>query len=383
MRLRRLLQFNSRFSILDSRFFVLLLLALVAAPAKAQVRIKDITDLDGARANQLYGFGLVVGLDNTGSRSTFTQQVAVDMLQKMNVTAQIFTQSPADNVIRSTSIAAVMVTAEIGPFSRKGSRIDVTVGALDDTRSLQGGTLILTPLRGADGEVYAVAQGPLSIGGFAVGGQAARGQKNQVNSGRIPNGAIVEKEALGDIFVGNKFRLLLKEPDYNTARMIAKAINVRHPDSAMIQDGGAVVVCVPFEKSKSCNAFVSEVGLFDVIPDIPARVVINERTGTVVAGENVTLSATAVAHGNLFIFATETPLVSQPGPFAGGQTAVVPRTSVGAREEGNRLNIVPKTTTVAELARALNSLGVTPRDLISIFQSLKQAGALHAELVVQ
>jgi flagellar P-ring protein precursor FlgI len=371
------------FGVLPHSPLLVVLFALIAAPLHAQVRIKDITDLDGARANQLYGFGLVVGLDSTGSRSTFTQQVAVDMLQKLNVTAQIFTQSPADNVIRSTSISAVMVTAEIGPFNRKGSRIDGTVGTLDDTRSLQGGTLVMTPLRGADGEVYAVAQGPLSIGGFAVGGQAARAQKNQVNTGRIPNGGIVEKEALGDIFAGNKFRLLLKEPDYNTARMIAKAINVRHPESALIQDGGAVVVCVPFEKSKSCNAFVSEVGLFDVIPDVPARVVINERTGTVVAGENVTLSATAVASGNLFIFAAETPLVSQPGPFGGGQTAVVPRTTLGAQEQGSRLNVVPKTTTVAELARGLNSLGVSPRDLITIFQALKQAGALHAEIVIQ
>jgi flagellar P-ring protein precursor FlgI len=305
------------------------------------------------------------------------------MLQKLNVTGQIFTQSPADNVIRSTSISAVMVTAEIGPFARKGSRIDVSVSALDDARSLQGGTLLLTPLRGADGEVYGVAQGPLSVGGFAISGQSARVQKNQVNGGRIPNGGIVEKDALGDIFRDNKFRLLLKEPDYNTARMIAKAINVRFPEAALIQDAGAVVVCVPFSKTKSCNAFVSEVGLLDVTPDLPARVVINERTGTVVAGENVTLTPSAVAHGNLFILSAETPLVSQPNAFGGGQTAVVPRTTVGGQEQGTRLNPIPKTTTVAELARALNSLGVSPRDLISIFQALKQAGALHAEIVIQ
>ena len=366
-----------------SRYWFGFLLLTIATPASGQVRIKDITDLDGARSNQLYGFGLVVGLDGTGSRSSFTQQVAVDMLQKMNVTAQIFSQLPSDNVIRSTSISAVMVTAEIGPYARKGSKIDVTVSAMDDARSLQGGVLLLTPLRGADSEVYAVAQGPLSIGGFAIGGQSARAQKNQVNVGRIPNGANVEKEALGEVLQLNKARLLLKEPDLHTARRIAKAINFRHKEAAIVQDAGAVVVCLPDASLKNPMPFLSEVGLYDVYPDAPARVVINERTGTVVAGDNVTISATAIAHGNLYLMAAEVPIVSQPNPLGGGGTAVVPRTQLGATEQGARLNVVPRTTTVAELARALNMLGVTPRDLISIFQALKQAGALHAEIVVQ
>jgi flagellar P-ring protein precursor FlgI len=367
-------------------FAAVLLVLTVTVPAFGQVRIKDITEIDGARSNQLYGFGLVVGLDGTGSRSSFTQQVAVDMLQKLKVTATIFSQSPSDNVIRSTSISAVMVTAEIGPFARQGSRLDVSVAALDDPRSLQGGTLILTPLRGADGEVYAVAQGALSVGGFAAKGQAASVQKNHLNVGRIPNGAMVEREALGTFFHAGHARLLLKDPDFNTARMLAKVINERFPTSAIAQDAGAVVICLPPERAANPVAFVGELGLYEITPDAPARVVINERTGTVVAGENVTISPAAVAHGNLVIVAAETPMVSQPNaPFFGnaaGITTVVPRTQLDVTEEKPRLNVLPRATTVAEVARALNALGVSPRDLIAIFQALKEAGALHAELII-
>lgn len=354
--------------------------------AFSQVRIKDITDIEGARSNLLYGFGLVVGLDGTGSRSSFTQQIAVDMLQKMNVTATIFSQVPADNVIRSTSISAVMVTAELGPYSRKGTYLDVTVSALDDARSLQGGVLLMTPLRGADGATYAVAQGALVLGGFGARGQAAVVQKNQLNVARIPNGAQVEKEALGNCFVQGKTKLLLKDADLNTARLIAKAINDRFPGSATPLDGGAVGVCVPPSHAANPIAFLSEIGLSEVTPDTVARIVINERTGTIVAGENVTIGTAAVSHGNLFIVAVETPIVSQPqAPVIGdaaGNTVVVPRTQIDAVEQHRRLNVVPKSTTVAEVARALNALGVTPRDLISIFQALKRVGALHAEIIV-
>jgi flagellar P-ring protein precursor FlgI len=365
-----------------SRTLAALTVLLAAGPAAAQVRIKDITEVAGARSNQLFGFGLVVGLDNTGGRNTFTQQAVVDMLQRLGVTTQIFSPNPAESVIRANTVSAVMVVAEIGPFARKGSRLDVTVSAIDDARSLQGGTLVMTPLRGADGAVYATAQGPLSVGGFAVGGAAAGVQKNQVNTGRVPNGAIVEKEAPAMVLAAGKAQLLLKDPDYNTARLIAKAINDRHPLTACALDAGSVAVCPPLDPCCTPTTFLAEVGLLEVRPDAPARVVINERTGTVVAGENVTLSTTAVAHGNLFLAVAETPVVAQPAPFAGGQTAVVPRTAVGATEERRRLVVVPRSTTVAEVARALNALGVTPRDLISIFQALKQAGALHAELVI-
>jgi flagellar P-ring protein precursor FlgI len=367
------------------RVIALLVVALlVAPPARADgVRIKDLTDFEGARNNQIYGFGLVVGLEGTGSRSLFTQQVAVDMLQKMNVTSTIFSQLPSDNVIRSTNISAVMVTAEIGPFARPGSRLDVTVSSLDDAKSLQGGTLVLTPLKGPDGEVYAVAQGPLSIGGFAFSGASGTSvQKNHPTVGRIAGGAIVEKEARGEVICNGCLRLLVRDPDFNTSRLIAKAINERFPCSSLSVDGGAVQIKLPPDRCANPMVFVSEIGLLTVTPDVPARVVINERTGTIVAGEKVTLSTIAVAHGNLSIVTTEEPQVSQPEAFGGGRTVVVPRSSVGVTETKSRLIVVPRTLTVGDLARALNALGVTPRDLISIFQSLKQAGALHAELVI-
>lgn len=363
---------------------LLALLALAAAPAGAgaQVRIKDITDVAGARSNQLFGFGLVVGLDGTGSRSTFTQDVAVQMLQRLNTTTQIFSQLPAESVIRSTSISAVMVTAEIGPFARKGSRLDVTVSCMDDARSLQGGTLILTPLRGVDGNVYALAQGPLSVGGFSVTGQAAGVQKNHLNVGRVPEGGIVEKEAPGELVRDGTARLLLRQPDPNTARLIAKTINDRFPNTATALDPGAVGLCAPSDPAKTPTQFVAEVGLLEVKPDVVARVVINERTGTVVAGENVSISPCAVAHGNLFIGVSNAPVAAQPNPLGGGTTAVLPRTNVAGVEQSARLIPVQRSTTVSEVARAMNALGVTPRDLIAIFQAMKQAGALHAELVV-
>lgn len=358
------------------------LLALASAPAAAQVRIKDVTDVVGARSNQLIGFGLVVGLDGTGSRSTFTQQVAVDMLQRLGVTSQIFSQQPSDAVIRSNSISAVMVIAEIGPFARKGGRIDVTVSCLDDTRSLQGGTLLLTPLHGADGQVYAVAQGPLSIGGFSVSGATAGLQKNQLNTGRIPNGAIVEKEAPGFFVHSGRSQLVLKDPDFNTSRLVAKAINERFPFTARELDAGTVEVCAPIDPVRTPVQFLAEIGLIDVRPDVAARVVINERTGTVVTGEGVIITTCAIAHGNLYLGTSESPVISQPNAFAGGRTVVRPETQVGAVEQKARLIPLPKVTTVADVARALNALGVTPRDLISIFQAMKQAGALHAELII-
>lgn len=350
--------------------------------ARAQVRIKDITNLEGARSNQLYGFGLVVGLAGTGSRSLFTQQVAVDMLQKLSVSSKIFNQSPADNVLRATNNSAVMITAEIGPYNRTGSRLDVLVSSMDDAGSLQGGTLILTPLRGADGEVYAVAQGPLTIGGFSISGQAATVQKNHPTVGRIVAGALVEKEAPGEVVCKGKSRFLLKDPDLNTARKIARAMNDYCQGCAQPQDAGAVLVCIPPQYEGECVKFLSELGLQDVRPDTTARVVVNERTGTVVVGTEVKLSTTAIAHGNLTIVINETPQVSQPEAFSRGVTTVVPRTSVDVNEQLSRLIVVPRSVTVAELARALNALGVSPRDLIAIFQSLKQSGALHAELEV-
>ncbi len=365
------------------RTFWLIAALLLAAPAFGEgVRIKDITDVAGARSNQLYGFGLVTGLDGTGGKSAFTQKVAVDMLQKLQVGSKIAADLKGDNVYKSETISAVMVTAEIGPYARRGSRFDVIVSVVDDAKSLQGGTLMLTPLRAVDGEVYAVATGPLSVGGFSFSGKAASAQKNHPTVGRVPNGATVEREALGEILCKGQIRLLLKEPDYVTAKATGKAINDLFPSSTITLDAGTLNIFVPPERIGNLVGFVSEIGLLEVVPDTPARVVINARTGTIVSGEQVKLSTVNIAHGSLSIVTSEAAEVSQPAPFSKGNTTVVPRTTVGVTEQSGTLHLIHRAVTVAELARALNSLGVTPRDLIDIFQALKQAGALHADLVI-
>lgn len=352
------------------------------------VRIKDITDIQGARGNPLIGFGLVVGLDNTGGRSPFTQQVAVDMLQRFKVGSRIVALDRLDNVYRSGNVAAVMVTADLGPFARCGSRMDVTVSVVDDATSLQGGTLLPVPLKGADGVDYAVAQGPIAVGGFVASNPAGAGQplasvqKNHPNVGRIPGGATIEREARGDFLCKGQIRLLLREPDFMTARAIARAVNERFPGAAFPLDAGTVHVILPRLPEPQLMGLIGEIGQIDVIPDNSAKVVINERTGTITATEQVKISAVAVAHGNLAIM-TQTELgVSQPAPFSRGKTVVVPRAGVGVNEQGGHLKVLPESVTVADLARALNALGVTPRDMIAIFQALKRAGALHAELII-
>jgi flagellar P-ring protein precursor FlgI len=357
---------------------------LWCASALAGTRIKDITSLEGDRPNQLYGLGLVIGLDGTGGKSLFTQQLAVDMLQKLDVSSKIVTEFKTDSVFKSENIAAVMVTTELPAHARRGSKIDVTVSSLDGA-SLQGGTLILTPLRGVDGAVYAVAQGELSIGGFAFTGAAAKAQKNHPTVGRIVNGAIVEKEALANVDICGKLRFLLKNPDYMTAQAIARSINSLFPATASVVDSGTVQVTLANGTNHGIAGiaeFVGEIGLLEVLPDSPARVIINERTGTVVAGERVRISTVAIAHGNLTITTSEEPQVSQPLPFSRGETTVVDRTQVDVTEQGGGLQVLDATVTVADLARALNALGVTPRDLIAIFQAIKEANALHAELII-
>jgi flagellar P-ring protein FlgI len=357
--------------------------------AYASVRIKDITELEGARSNQLVGFGLIVGLDGTGSKSAFTQQVALDMLSRFNVVGKFISETKADAVFKSGNISAVMVTADLGPFARRGSRIDVTVSTVDDATSLQGGTLIMTPLRGADNVDYAVAQGPVLVGGFSfaapTGGGGAPGataQKNHPTVGRLANGATVECEARGEICCNGQLRLLLREPDYATASSIATVINAAFPNSAITIDAGSVQVFVPKAAAPNLVSFVSDIGALEVTPGAVARVVINERTGTIVAGDQVKVGSVALAHGNLAIVTTNESEVSQPLPFARGKTTVAPRATLGVTEQGGPVQVLQRSVTVAELARALNALGATPRDLIIIFQMLKQAGALHAELVI-
>jgi flagellar P-ring protein precursor FlgI len=374
-----------------------ILLALAAAAglcanvsAQGGVRIKDITELDGARSNHLTGLGLVIGLEGTGSKESFTQQVAVDMLQRFYVSSQITNDGKGSSVFKSGNISVVMVTAELGPFSRKGTRIDITVSTLDNATSLSGGQLVLTPLRGADNVVYAVAQGQVLVGGFSHGvssgggaaGSSATVSKNHPTVGRIPGGATVECEARGHILTDGQIRLLLREHDFNTARAIAKAINRRFNDSAIAVDPGTVQVFVPDDFEHQLVAFMGDIGVLEVNPDTTARVIINERTGTVVAGDNVKVGRVAVTHGNLAISTSREADASQPAPFSRGKTTVLPRTQVGVAESGGPVQVLEPALTVSELARALNALGATPRDLITIFQLLKASGALHAELVV-
>ena len=379
------------------------MLIALASTCRADVRIKDITQVEGARSNQIYGLGLVIGLNNTGARSLSTQQMAIDMLRKMDVTTKIARQSLLDNVFKSNNIAAVMVTTELPEFGRKGSRLDVVVSVLDDATSLEGGTLLLTPLKGADGEVHAVAQGQVSIGGFRVRNGGGGGQLNHPTVGKLQGGAIIEREALSEINQNGVVRLLLREPDYSTASIITKAINAKFATSAKTIDAGTIQVRVPAPHTRSVPEFVGEIGLLSVTPDAPARVVINERTGTVIVGHQVRVSAVAIAHGNLVIKPTSAvvppsvlgdlplppgPLMPLPGPPPLLPPPPAPNddSPEAPRLNGNGMSPTSdsngSTYTVAELARILNALGASPRDLIAIFQALKQSGALHAELIV-
>ena len=355
---------------------------------RGNVRIKDITDLEGSNGNHLIGFGLVVGLNGTGSKGTFTQQVAVDMLQRMQVTTKILADAKGDSMFKSGNISAVIVTAEIGPWARTGSRISVTVSALDDATSLDNGTLIATPLKGLDGVEYVVAQGAVSVGGYSVStsgggaGTAATATKNHPTVGRISNGPIVVREARGKVACNGQIKMLLRNPDHNTARTIAKAISEKFPGSAFTVDAGTILVLIPNDRSTNIVSFVSDIGMIEVTPDTLARIVINERTGTIVAGHNVKVSTVAVTHGNLAIVTSNEPQVSQPNPFSrGGRPVTVPRGQIGVVEQPHSMAVIDKTMTVGELAGALNKLGAAPRDLIAIFQALKEVGALHAELV--
>jgi len=345
------------------------------------VRVKEIAQLEGLGPTKLIGYGLVVGLDGSGDsrRSMATLQSVANMLKRFGITVP-------QRELRADNVAAVMVTADLPPFAKPGSRIDVQVSSLGDAESLEGGTLLLTPLVDASGTVYAVAQGPVSIGGFninTIGGEKVR--KNYALVGRVPNGAVVKKEAPGAVPDGGTLRLILKNPDFTTAARVAEAINQQFGrDIAVAVDAGAVELTVP-EESRSPGklvAFLSQLEAVEAEPDQVAKVVVNERTGTVVIGGDVRISAVAVAHGNLTVRITTTPIISQPAPFSQGQTVVVPETQTTVRTERASLTVIQDTASVDDLVKALNALGVTPRDLIAIFQALKEAGALKAELVI-
>ena len=351
------------------------------APASAVSRIKDIADFEGVRENQLVGYGIVVGLNGTGDdlkNAIFTRESLIGMLDRLGVNAR-------DADLETDNVAAVMVTASLPPFARQGTEIDVTISALGDATSLQGGTLLVTPMIGADGEVYAVAQGQVTIGGFSATGQAESVLRGVPTSGRIARGAIVEREVPFDLAALQTVSIALRNPDFTTAKRIADAVNEQiGRDVAYPQDSGTVVLNVA-AGGGDASALMTEVETLPIDPDSPARVVIDENTGVIVMGENVRISKVAVAQGNLTIRVTETPQVSQPNPFSNtGVTVVVPRTNVEVQEDADRkLAVVDPGVTLDELVAGLNSLGVSPRDMISILQTIKTAGALQADLVVQ
>jgi flagellar P-ring protein FlgI len=353
-------------------------LLLVAPRAASAVRIKDIADIRGVRLNQLVGYGLVVGLDGTGDKdSAFTIQSMSSMLEKMGMTV-----APGD--IEADNVASVMVTAELPPFSKAGSRIDVLVSAIGGAKNLQGGTLLFTPLKGASGQIYAVAQGPVSTGGFAAGGKSGSSiQKNFPTVGRVVGGATIERSHDTAFAEKTELTLALHRPDFTTASRMAQAINrAFFAPLAKSRDGGSVDVNIPEKYTGDVVAFVTQVEALGVTPDTEARVVINERTGTVVMGADVRISTIAIAHGNLSIQIRESTDVSQPLPFSQGETVASPQSDLTVQEDRAPVYLMSPGVSIGEVVRALNVLGVTPRDLIAIFQAIKAAGALQAELEI-
>ncbi len=354
-----------------------LCLLLPALPAAAQVRIKDIADIEGVRDNQLVGYGLVVGLNGTGDRlrsAAFTRQSLIGVLERLGVNTR-----DQERQLDTRNVAAVMVTANLPPFTRPGSRIDVTVSTLGDATNITGGTLLVTPLLGADGEVYAVAQGPIATGAVAARGAASSVTRGVPTAGRMANGAVVEREVGFRFAQGERVHLALRNPDLTTARRMAEAINRSARGSvAAATDPRTVVVNIA---GREAVGFLSQIEQLRVEPDQMARVVIEEASGTIVMGANVRVSTVAIAQGNLTVRITETPQVSQPNALSGGETVVVPRTNIEVDDQAERrLGILRGGVTLDELVRGLNSLGVGPRDLITILQTVKAAGALQAEL---
>ena len=366
-------------------FLSLVFVALAFSfPASADdVRIGDLTTVSGARDNQLNGFGLVVGLAGDGDKDpVYTQQALANMLQRYGLNVQALkTQISAKNV------AVVIVTADIPAFAKPGARIDVQVSSMGDAKSLQGGVLLQTPLLGADNKVYAVAQGAVTVGGFSVGtggGGGATVTKNFPTVGQIISGAIVEKEIPTSVVCNNSVELLLRDPSFISAALMADAINGVFTNSARALDSTSVQVHMPDGTQGDLVDFIARLQDVEMTPDVPARIIINERTGTIVATADIHISSCAVACGNITINITSTPNVSQPLPFSRtGTTQVTSQTTTEVTENKASLVALPELPTVEKVAMALNSLGVTPRDMMAIFQAMKQAGALQADLIIR
>lgn len=361
--------------------FAIALTIALAIPAGATSRIKDIADFEGVRENQLVGYGLVVGLNGTGdtlNNAPFTRQSLRAMLERLGV------NTPSAE-LRTANVAAVMVTANLPPFATQGTRIDITVSALGDADSLQGGTLLVTPLLGADGEVYAIGQGPVAIAGFEAGGAAASITRGVPTTGRIANGALVEREVHFDLAGMSSIRLALRNPDLTTARRMALAINaLLGEELAVSTDPGTVQLTMPAHYQTTMVELLTDIEQLLIEPDQTARIVVDESSGIIVLGRDVRVSTVAIAQGNLTVTITEEPQVSQALPFAeNGETVVVPRTAIDVVEGAEtQLGIVQQTVTLRELVDGLNALGIGPRDLIAILHAIKAAGALQAEIEV-
>ncbi|MEQ1752909.1 MAG: flagellar basal body P-ring protein FlgI [Micropepsaceae bacterium] len=355
-------------------------MAAAAPGVYAYSRIKDITDIEGVRDNLLVGYGLVVGLNGTGDslrNAPGTQQSLQAMLERLGINTR-------GTNISSGNVAAVMVTANLPAFSTQGNKIDVTVSALGDAKNLQGGTLLVTPLVGADGNVYAISQGQITINGFSAQGQASSVTKGVPTSGRIASGAIVEREIQFDLASMKTLRLSLRNPDFTTARRVTDAINSFIGSGVAVADDPATVrVTVPDSSRGNMVSLLTDIEQLRVEPDLPAKVVIDEASGIIVMGSDVRISSVAIAQGNLTIRVTEMPEVTQPEPFSQGETTIVPRTDIQIEEPADRKIAVMKSgISLQQLVNGLNSLGVSPRDMIAILQTIKTAGALQAEIEV-
>lgn len=360
--------------------FMLFLLVSSGAVHAGQIRIKDLVEFDGVRGNSLVGYGLVVGLSGTGDglrNAPFTEEIMSNLLERLGVNV-------AGEDYRPKNVAAVFVTATLPPFARSGGRIDVTVSAIGDAKSLLGGTLILTPLNGADGQIYAVAQGAIIAGGVLAEGAAARVVQGVPTAGAIPSGAFIEREVEFDFTQLRSIRLALRSPDFTTAARIEAAINsdFGRPVAVML-DSGTVELNLEATGISSPAHVISRVEVIEVEPESRARVVVDQRSGTIVMGEDVRISPVAVAQGNLTLRIDETPVVVQPNPFSEGETIVVPRSSVAIDQKpGTGLAEIAGGTSLSEVVAGLNALGVSPHDMIDILKSINAAGALHAEFLV-
>lgn len=357
-------------------FFIAIFLLFMVGMADA-ARIKEMGYINGARTNQLIGYGLVTGLAGTGDKSNtiFTNQSLANMLETMGIRVD-----PKSTKVNN--VAAVMVTCNLPPFARIGSKVDVTVSSIGDAKSIEGGVLVTTPLKGVDGQVYAMAQGSMVVGGFLASGQGASVQKNHPTVGRIVNGATIEREVISEDYKGSQVMIALKMPDFTNARRIADRINETFGGAAHAKDAGTVNVTIPLTMRNNPVQFLSVVENLDIKTDMQAKIVVDEKTGTVVIGENVRVSTVVVSHGNISVQIKEDARVSQPMPFGQGQTVVTPDTQIKVREDRGKFYLLEAGISIRELVNALNATGISTRDVITILQTIKASGALHADLEV-